>query len=132
MRIFLLQFCQFSVILWFNFNKILDLERNDMNAHFFFSELLILREKKIRGFFWSTKENYKFSKNIEKTPYRRVFTKKRYNFAPGASNHTFVLTHPVYLQNLLLFIFTKPSPLYIFTKPSPFYFYKTFFSLYLY
>jgi len=34
------------------------------------------------------KKNYKFSKNIEKTPYRRV-AQKRYNFAPGAANHTF-------------------------------------------
>ena len=34
--------------------------------------------------YWSTKKNYKFSKNIEKTPFRRV-SQKRYNFAPGAT-----------------------------------------------
>ena len=40
-----------------------------MNAHFCFSELFILREKKIRGFSFESLEyqkNYKFSKNIEK------------------------------------------------------------------
>jgi len=55
-----------------------------------------LREKKVHGFFldhWSTKKNYKFLKNIENTPYRRV-AQKKYNFAPGAANHTF-LTHPI-------------------------------------
>ena len=30
---------------------------------------------------------YKFSKNIEKKPYKRV-EQKRYNFAPGAANNT--------------------------------------------
>ena len=56
-----------------------------MNAHFCFSELLILREKNdSRIFFWAIG----FSKNIEKTPYRRV-AQKRYNFAPGATNHIF-------------------------------------------
>jgi len=82
-----------------------------------------------------------FQKILKKHHTGEFLLKKRYNFAAGASNHTFVLTHPVYLQNVFLFIFTKPSPLYIFTKPSPlyiftkpssFYFYKTFFSLYLY
>ena len=71
-----------------------------MYAHFCFSELLILREKKLTDFLlghWSTKKNYKFSKNIEKTPYRRV-AQKRYNFAPDAANHTFFLTHPVYID----------------------------------
>ena len=68
-----------------------------MNAHFCFSELLILREKKIRGFSFGPlpKETCKFSKNIEKTPYGRV-AQKRYNFAPDAANHPFFLTHPVY------------------------------------
>jgi len=51
-----------------------------------------LREKKVRGFFlWAIgvpKKIYKFSKNIEKTPYRRV-AQKMYNFEPGVSNHTF-------------------------------------------
>ena len=68
-----------------------------MNTHFCFSELLILREKKIRGFSFGPleyqKKNYKFSKNIEKIPYRRV-AQKMQNFAPGAANHTF-FTHPV-------------------------------------
>ena len=62
-----------------------------MNKHFCFSELLILREKRFADFLlghWSTKKKYKFSKNIEKPLYRRV-AQKRYNFAPGAANHTF-------------------------------------------
>ena len=53
-----------------------------MNAHFCFSELLILREKKDSRIFlgdWSTKKNYKFSKIIEKTPYRTVAQKKGTN-----------------------------------------------------
>ena len=44
-------------------------------------------------------KNYKFSKNIEKTPYRRI-AKKWYNFAPGAANHTF-FTHPAYAYKFL-------------------------------
>jgi len=55
-----------------------DFNSNILYIHFCFSELLILREKKVRGFFfghWSTKKNYNFSKNIEKTPYRRVAQK---------------------------------------------------------
>ena len=60
-------------------------------------------KKDSRIFFWAIgvpKKNYKFSKNIEKTPYRSV-AQKRYNFAPGAANHTFfdspciVLLHSV-------------------------------------
>ena len=39
--------------------------------------------KIISRFFFGTKKIYKFSKNIEKTQFRR------YNFAPGAANHTF-------------------------------------------
>ena len=67
---FLLQFYEFSVILWFNLYEILDFDRNNLCIHFCFSEFLILREKKVRGFFlghWSTKKSYKFSKNIENT-----------------------------------------------------------------
>jgi len=71
------------------------------NTHFCFTELLIFRGKKVRGFFlgdWSTKKSYKFSKNIEKTPYRTV-AQKRYNFAPGAANDTFFLL-TLYLLNI--------------------------------
>ena len=74
-----------------------------MNAHFCFAELLILREKRIGGFFGVIgvpKRNYKFSKNIEKIPYRRV-AQKRYNFAQGAANHTFFLTRPGYKCTLV-------------------------------
>jgi len=46
-------------------------------------------------------KKYKFSKNIEKPLYRRV-AQKRYNFAPGAANHTFFLTHPVSLSREFL------------------------------
>ena len=41
---------------------------------------------------------YKFSKNIEKPPYRRV-APKWYNFAQGAANHCFFL--------LTLYLFAK-------------------------
>ena len=42
-------------------------------------------------------KNYKFSKDIEKTLIRiQGVAQKRYNFARGAANHTFFLTHPVY------------------------------------
>ena len=67
-----------------------------MNAHFCFSELLILREKKIRDFLmghWITKKKIQFSNHIEKH-HTGAVAQKRYNFAPGAANHTF-LTHPV-------------------------------------
>jgi len=55
-----------------------------------------LKEKKVRGF-WTIEvpKKYKFSKNILKTPYRRI-AQKSYTFAPGAANHTF-FTHPVYI-----------------------------------
>ena len=48
------------------------------------------------------KKEYKFSKNIEKPPYRRV-AQKKYNFAPGATNHAFFLTHPCIKKNILLY-----------------------------
>jgi len=58
-------------------------------------------------FFWAIevpKKITNFQKNIEKTPYRRV-AQKRYNFAPGAANHTFfwltlyILIFYLYFQN---------------------------------
>ena len=33
--------------------QILDFDRNNLLTHFCFSELLILKEKKVRGFFWA-------------------------------------------------------------------------------
>ena len=62
-----------------------------MNAHFCFSELLIFREKKFLGFLLTIvvlKINKRFSRNIEKIPYKRV-AQKRYNFASDATYHTF-------------------------------------------
>ena len=48
-------------------------------------------------------KNYKFSKDIEKTLIRiQGVAQKRYNFARGAANHTFFLTHPVYMYICLL------------------------------
>ena len=68
-----------------------------MNAHFCFSELLILREKKdSRIFFWAIgvpKKNYKFSKNIERTPYRRVAQKLQ--FCTRRRKSHFFFTHSV-------------------------------------
>ena len=91
MQIFLLQFCKFSAILCFNLCKILDFDRNELYTHFCFSEVLILREKRLTDFFWAIgvpKKIYKFSKNIEKNTIQESCTKK-YNLAPGAANHTF-------------------------------------------
>ena len=45
---------------------------------------------------WCTKQNYKFSKNIEKPLFRRV-SQRRFNFAPGAANHTFFDSPCIYL-----------------------------------
>ena len=62
-----------------------------MNAHFCFSELLILREKKIRGFFWAIgvpKKITNFQKILKKH-HTGELHRKRYNFAPGAANHNF-------------------------------------------
>jgi len=58
--------------------KILDFDRKNFYTHFCFSELLILREIKVCGFYFGPLEyqkNKKFSKNIEKTPYRKVAQK---------------------------------------------------------
>ena len=74
-----------------------------MNAHFCFSELLILREKKIRGFSFGLLEyqkNNKFSKNIEKTPYRRIAQKKA-TILHQAPQITLFLTHPVFIKCLV-------------------------------
>jgi len=61
---------------------------------------LILKEKKVREFFWAIEVPKKISKHIKKTPFRRV-AQKKYTFAPGAANHTF-LTHPVSTSYYLL------------------------------
>ena len=52
------------------------------------SKLLILKEKKVRGF-WAIKESKKntnFQKIFKKT---EELHKKSYTFEPGAANHTF-------------------------------------------
>ena len=87
MWIFLLQFYEFSdynfanfsVFLWFNLFKILNFDRNNLFTHFCFFELLILKEKKVRGFFLFAIEvpkKYKFSKNIKKNTIQKSCTKK--------------------------------------------------------
>ena len=79
------------------FFLILDFDRNNLFTYFCFSELLILREKKIRGFSFGPlkyQKNYKFSKNIEKTPYRRV-AQKKVQFCTRRRKSHFFLTHPV-------------------------------------
>ena len=58
---------------------------------FLLSELLILREKKVRGFFFGPlkyQKNTNFQRILKKTPYRRVAQKK--------VQITLFLTHPVY------------------------------------
>ena len=60
---------------------------------FAFLNFWFWEKKTIHGFSFGPLEhqkNYKFSENIEKTPYRRV-AQKRYNFATGAANLTFFL-----------------------------------------
>jgi len=61
---------------------------------------LILREKNVRG---STKKNYEFSKNIEKTQYRRV-AQKKVKFCTRRSKSHFFLTHPVEKKRLKNFV----------------------------
>ena len=90
-------------MLWFNLYKILDLERNNLNTHFCFSELLILREKRFADFLlghWSNKKNLQIFQNFWKNTIYRIVAQKRYNFSPGAANHTF-FTHPVSLYILI-------------------------------
>ena len=106
LRIFFLQFCEFSVILRFNLYKILDFDSNNLYTHFCFSELLILREKKVRGFFWAKK--FKISKKYWKKSYWR-FTQKRYYFAPGVANNTFFYSSCTLSDSSrIIFFFTKP------------------------
>jgi len=56
-----------------------------------------LREKKVRGFFLQLeyqKKIKKISKNIEKSPYRRV-AQKKVHFCTRRRKSHFFLTHPV-------------------------------------
>ena len=71
-----------------------------MNAHFCFSELLILREKKIRGFFGPLEYQNKIKKfqKIWKKRHLGELLKKRYNFAPGAANYTFFDSPCIYTK----------------------------------
>ena len=71
-------------------------------AFLFFWTFDFERKKDSRIFLghWSTKENYKFSKNIEKTPYRRVAQKKVQFCTRRRKSHFF--THPV---DFILFYF---------------------------
>ena len=105
LQILYLQFGKFSTILWFNLFKILGFDRKKLFTHVRFSEILLLRELKVRGFFsshWSTKKILQIFKKYWKTPYCRV-AQKRYNFAPGAANHTFSWLTPCKIFN-----FTQP------------------------
>ena len=57
-----------------------------------------LREKKFADFFWTIEVPKKlnfFKKYLKKNTIHTEEFQKNYNFAPGATNHTF-LTHPVY------------------------------------
>ena len=90
MRIFSLQFCEFSVIFLFNLWKILDLERNNMNTHFCFSERLILREKRFADFLlghWSTKKITNFQKILKKHHTGELH--KKVQFCTRRRKHTF-------------------------------------------
>jgi len=66
---------------------------------------LDFERKKVRRFFlchWSTKKNYKFSKNIEKTPYRRV-SQKKVQFCTMRRKSHFNLTLPVHQIKAFLY-----------------------------
>jgi len=56
---------------------------------------LFKRKKRFPDFFWYQKIK-NVQKILKKTPYRRV-AQKRYNFAPGAANHTFFDSPCIYL-----------------------------------
>ena len=78
-------FCEFSVILLFNIYKISEFHRNSKYSHFCFSELLILRVKKVSPIFcWAIF----IKKNIQKIAYRRV-AQKSFNFVLDADNQIF-------------------------------------------
>jgi len=73
--IFLLQFWKIYGILWFNLFKILDLDTKNLFTHFCFLNFWFWKKNRFADFFLgplSTKKIYKFSKNIEKIPFRRV------------------------------------------------------------
>ena len=71
-----------------------------MNTHFCFSELLILREKKIRGFSFRPLE-YKKITNFQKTLKKHhtgALHKKKTQFFTRRRKSSFFLTHPVFLK----------------------------------
>ena len=79
-----------SLSIWISLNKV-------QNKSRIWQQDFDFERKKVRGFFWAIgipKKNKKISKNIEKTPYNDTeeLHKKGYNFSPGATNHTFLLT----------------------------------------
>ena len=68
MPIFLLQFCEFSVILRCNLYKIVDFDRNNLYTHFCLSELFILREKRFADFLFGQKRFTNFQKILKIHP----------------------------------------------------------------
>ena len=84
-----------SVILWFNLDKILDFDRNTLFLLFYFSELLILREKKIRGFSFGPLEYQKklqIFKKYWKNTIQESCTKKVQFCTRRRKSHFFWLT----------------------------------------
>jgi len=103
LRIFLLQFCKISAILFFNLFQILDFDRNNLFTHFCFSELLILREKKIRGFFGPLEYQNKIKK------FQKIWKKrhlgellKKGTILHQAPQITLFFTHPVHFTECKL------------------------------
>jgi len=78
-----------SVEKWINIYKILELNRNNVYQHFCFSELLILRERKVSQILFLAKKN---SKKYWKIPFRRV-AQKSTNLHQTPLTTLFWLTH---------------------------------------
>jgi len=97
LRIFLSQFCEFFVILWFNLFKILDFNRNSLYTHFCFSVLLI--------FFWAigALKKLQIFKKIMKKHHSGELHKK-VQFCTRRHKSHFFMIHPVLKKN-----YAKPS-----------------------
>ena len=82
---FLIKFCKFSEILWFNLFQILDFDRNNLFTHFVFLNCWFWERKMFADFFFGP---LKYKKKLKKYPTGELH-KKRNTFSADAANHTF-------------------------------------------